>query len=213
MTSNLFAAAVAVSLAGAALAHGATFQISLDTSTLPGHPAGPFSLAFQLTDGSATNDGNTTVVLDQFTFGGGSANGLPSLIGSATGSLSTSVTLVDTMFFSYFVESFTPGNTLSFRLTANGGADAGGVPDLFALSILDGNGFELPTTGAFDAFLLSEWTTSNPPLAAYGSDNTRLPDVGLPAPDITRVGEVPEPSTLMLACGAAAILALRARRR
>ena len=51
MTSNLFAAAVAVSLAGAALAHGATFQISLDTSTLPGHPAGPFSLAFQLTDG------------------------------------------------------------------------------------------------------------------------------------------------------------------
>ena len=51
------------------------FHVSLDTSALT-TLAGPFSLDFQLNDGSGTGDANNTAILSHFTFGtGGSALG------------------------------------------------------------------------------------------------------------------------------------------
>ena len=50
-------------------------NVSLGTSALIGHPAGPFSLDFQLLDGAGTNDGNNTATLSQFVFGGGAPSG------------------------------------------------------------------------------------------------------------------------------------------
>ena len=51
----------------------AVFNISLDTSPLIGHPAGPFSLYFQLNDGAAIGDGSNSAILSDFNFGVGEA--------------------------------------------------------------------------------------------------------------------------------------------
>jgi hypothetical protein len=46
----------------AVTAHSATvFQVNVDTSLLIGQAARPFFLDFQLTDGSGTGDGNTSI--------------------------------------------------------------------------------------------------------------------------------------------------------
>src|SRR5579871_5069955 len=94
-----------VSLLGALLLAGAgagraqtTFTVSIDTSALMGNPGGPFSLDFQLTDGSGTNDGNNTATLSNFNFGVGAATGTANLSGGASGSLSSGITLTDNSF-------------------------------------------------------------------------------------------------------------------
>ena len=60
--------AVLTLAAGHAAATPFTGSIVLDTSLL----ADPFEIAFVLTDGSGSNDGNTAVTLDNFAFAGGS---------------------------------------------------------------------------------------------------------------------------------------------
>ncbi len=55
----------------------AIYNVSLDTSSLIGNAAGPFSLDFQFNDGSGTNDGNNTVTLTNFAFGGGGGEQAP----------------------------------------------------------------------------------------------------------------------------------------
>ena len=47
-------------------AHALLFTIEVDTAPLIGHPAGPFSLEFQLNDGSGTSDGNNTALIGPF---------------------------------------------------------------------------------------------------------------------------------------------------
>src|SRR4051794_1059710 len=64
------------------------YDISLNTASLIGHIAGPFSLDFQLIDGAGTGDANNTAQLTDFSFNTGSAAGLPVLLGGASGSLS-----------------------------------------------------------------------------------------------------------------------------
>src|SRR5580700_3551787 len=64
------------------------YTVSLTTNPLIGDSAGPFSVAFQLIDGSGAGDGNNTVILSGFHFGAtGDATGTPILIGGASGSL------------------------------------------------------------------------------------------------------------------------------
>ena len=107
------------------------FDVSLDTSPLIGDPAAPFALEFQFNDGSGLGDGNNTVVLDNFSFGaGGAATGAPSTAGGASGSVGTSVSFVDNEFFNQFVQPFTPGSLLSFRVSLSTNLDAGGTPRL-----------------------------------------------------------------------------------
>src|SRR5947208_12977896 len=80
-----------------------TFDVSLDTSGLMGHPAGPFYIDFQLNDGSGNfTIGVNTVTIGNFTFGPpGGATGTPHLFGGATGSLTNpnGVTLMDNTAF------------------------------------------------------------------------------------------------------------------
>ena len=83
-----------------------------------------------------------------FFFGAGSPSG-----SGASGSLSTGVTLNDTVFFTEYYENFTPGNLLSFTIDTTNQADPGGTPDLFTLAILDSGSNELPTTGPASEFL------------------------------------------------------------
>jgi hypothetical protein len=193
------------------------YNVVLDTSSLAAAPDG-YSLFFQLNDGSGSNDANNTVTLSNFAFGSGGAMGLPQVSGGASGDFYSTVTLTDSDFFNGFVQQFVPGTVLSYRLDLTTNVDAGGVPDLFAMSILDGNGSEIPTldpsgtntllTVTIDSPLgIQSWTTD--PSIATSTGNF----ITMGAPVVSDAGSVPEPSTfLLLGIGAAGLLGLRRAR-
>lgn len=179
--------------------------VSLDTTRLVGSVAGPFQLSFQFNDGSGLGDGNNTVTLSNFAFGGGSAVGPATEIGGSTGDLSTSVVLTDTNFFNYFAEGFTPGATLSFRIDATTNIDAGPIPDAFSFAILDNTGSELPTLGFASQFLELDIDSATPSPQVFASDPTQAPVAGgnplsIAAPQVAPVNtnSVPEPSSAAL---------------
>ena len=192
------------------------YNVSLDTSPLIANAAGPFSLDFQFTDGSGTNDGNNTVTLSNFDFGAGGGTGLATTTGSVSGDLTSAVTLTDSQFFNEFTQTFTPGATLGFTVGLTTNVDAGGVPDEFTFAILDNTGAEIPTLGLFDTLLLADIDSSSPELHGFASDTSRGTaatgdPLALDAPVVTSAA--PEPSALWLpACGLIAV-ALRRRLR
>jgi hypothetical protein len=98
-------------------AAGTLYNISLDTSPLVGHPAGPFYLYLEVVDGSGVGDGNNSASLADFNFGGGSEVGSPFSFGGATGSLGSKLTLTDTSDVNFFTQQFTPGKSLSFSIS------------------------------------------------------------------------------------------------
>ncbi|HLK68297.1 MAG TPA: hypothetical protein VKU19_32915 [Bryobacteraceae bacterium] len=208
MTLRLLIVAAAV----CGLASATALTVSLDTSGLIGHPAGPFSLDFQLTDGSGTGDANNTFTLTDFLFDSGGASGLPSLTGGATGDTSTGVTLTDSSFLSEFTQAFVPGASLSFTLQFTTNVDGGGTPDEFAFEILDSTGTALPSTSfatlGFDSQLVMDIDSSNPTIQLFATDNTISPagggdPISLDAP-VTSAGPggppnpTPEPGTASL---------------
>ena len=71
------------------------YNVTLNTVPLVGHPAGPFYIELAFTDGGGVNDANNTVSLSNFNFGGGSALGSPLVLGGASGSLETGISIVD----------------------------------------------------------------------------------------------------------------------
>jgi hypothetical protein len=176
-------------------------DVTLDTTALTVGPGGPFSLFFQLIDGSGLGNADNTVTLSGFSFGSGGAEGSPTLEGDATGDLGTSVTLVDGAFFNAFLQGFTPGGVLSFALSITTNVDASGTPDAFAFSILDGGGFPLasldPTLA--DTLMTIVLDSSNPAVLTYGSDPARG-SLEVSAPVVSQVPQVsvPEPASLSL---------------
>jgi hypothetical protein len=130
------------------------YYVDINTASLIGNPSGPFSLDFQLNDGSGAGDANNTATINNFTFGTGSASGTPSLAGGAAGNLSGAVTLIDTTPFNEFYQAFNAGNDLTFDVTLTLNSDAGPTPDSFSVAILDNNLYNLPTTGIGDTFLM-----------------------------------------------------------
>lgn len=176
-----------------------TFQVTVDTTPLIGHPAAPFAVNFQLIDGNAASN---TATISGFAFGGGSPSGVPILTGGASGDLSSVVTLMDSAFLNDFVQDFNPGTVLSFivHLTTN---VAGLIPDSFSFALLDGNGFEIPTTSPIGGFVNVDITGPNSTIQSYGSDPT-IPvgtgdPVDIPAPEIAFTSTVvPEPSSALV---------------
>ena len=211
---SLFAWFITLLVFPAAMHAGILYDVSLDTAPLIGLPAGPFSLAFQLADGSGTGDGNNAAVLTNFQFGGGGVPfGAPITLGSAFGDLSSAVVLTDSSFANFFAQSFTPGDTVSFLLDLTTNVDAGPVPDEFTFSILDNTLNPIPTTAGmfFDVFVQIDIDSSNPTVTIYASDTSRVPvagggpiDLGLPT-----VQTVPEPNTMALVGVVASLLFLR----
>jgi hypothetical protein len=172
-------------------------DVTLDTSALVGHPAGPFYIDFQLNDGMGIGDANNTALLGNFNFGGGSAEGAASLFGGVTGSLATTVTLHDTEAFNEFFQAFTPGAFFSFRLSLST-AVSGPTPDLFSFAILDSNLANIPTYSfGNDAFFQVDITDANADVQVFASDESLAPSAGgLPiAIDAPYATPVPEPST------------------
>src|SRR5579872_5074969 len=143
-TATLIVAAVLASWGASSGSAQLVFDVRMNTESLVGNPAGPFWLDFQLTDGSGTGDANNVAVLSDFQFGGGVPSGGSTLVGGATGDLTSTVTLTDSAFLTEFVQGFIPGNTLSFEVSLTANADSGGTPDEFSFAILDGSSNEIP---------------------------------------------------------------------
>ena len=172
------------SLLGGTACFGAiNFTVTTDTKSLMGHPAGPFSLDFQFTDGAGTIDGNNSITLSAFAFGGGSWGG-PS-----------SITLDDTAaFFSEYYHEFTPGTYLKFNVSMTTVVDSGSTPDQFSFAILDNSVAEIPTFGLGDSFVSVDINSLTPLIQSFKS-NSSDPSINIDAPAI---GAVPEPSTYLV---------------
>jgi hypothetical protein len=155
--------------------------VSIDTSQLVGHPAGPFYAAFQLTDGSGQGNGNTTATISNFLFGpGGAPSAAPALTGGVSGDMGSSVTLTDSAFLNFFSQRFTPGNRLTFMISIAGPPDPAITPDHFAFSILDKTLAPIPTTGGLfvDVLIAVDLNSATPALQTFASDPSRLPAAG-----------------------------------
>ena len=202
-------------------AHADTlFKVTLDTgSGVFTNPPGPFSLAFEFTDGSGTGDGNNIVTMSNFEFGlGGAIVGAPFTSGGASGDLSTAVVLTDTGFDNIFFQGFTPGTILQFDLSVTTNVDPGGIPDELIMSILDSSFSPLPTTSSSPLFplLVVDIDSPNPSVQTFGSDPSQEPAAGgfdfFSAPVVTPESLTPEPSTGFI-CGIslACLIAVRTR--
>jgi len=155
-----------------------TYVVTMNTAPLISHPAAPFSLLFQLADGSGTGDRNNGAVISNFQFGtGGSAIGAPQLFGGASGNLSSTIILVDSGFPNLFKQSFSPGTTLTFEVSLSCNSDSGDISDQFIFSILDHTGTPIPTPyGApLDAFLSFDVGSLNSTVKSFSSDPARSP--------------------------------------
>ena len=190
-------------------------NVSLDTSALIGHAAGPFQLDFQLIDGDGSGIANNTVTLSELSFGaGGGFSGSASLSGSALVQPDGTIVLTDADYVNSFTQEFTAGALLQFVLNITQNPDAGPIPDEFTFAILDSTGVEIPTLGWFDTLLLTDITGVDN-LQLSGTDPTRSPNAGgaailMGAPQIESA--VPEPAAaLLLPAGLAALALLRSR--
>jgi hypothetical protein len=200
-----FVATAALALASAASAD-IQFRVQLDTSSLVSNPSGPFTLDFQLNDGSGLGDANNWASISNLTFGGGSASsGTVWTMGGASGDLGSSVALVDSdPLLNDFTQGFTPGSWLSFDVSLSTNVDAGLTPDEFSFAILDSNFFNLPTTSlGTDTFVQVAIDSANPSVLTAASL-----DGAIPAPSVT---PVPEASTYGIM--GAALLGLAALKR
>ena len=189
----------------------AIYNVTLDTTSLVGHPAGPFYVFAEFTDGNGIGDANNSATLSNFTFGGGSALGSPLLFGGASGSLETGVRITDSSALGFFAEQFAPGLQLNFSLDLTLNDDSGGTPDRFTFFLLDSSEVPLPTLAPVgDYFFGADIYSTGAIFDAYGSDTSRSLSVGgpasIPVPTITSVSSVPEPSTIYLLGGALAMM-------
>lgn len=162
------------------------YYVDINTASLVGNSSGPFSLDFQLNDGSGLGDANNTATINNFAFGTGGASGTANLSGGTSGALSSSVTLTDTTPFNEFYQTFNAGTTLSFDVTLTLNSDSGPTPDSFAFAILDNNLNNIPTTGVGDSYLLVNLGPTPSVTTGFSS-----------SPGVTvSVAAVPEPGSL-----------------
>jgi hypothetical protein len=204
-------AAIAAIVTGAAEAATRRTYVSINTAPLVGHPAGPFTLVFSMTDGSGIGDESSTVTITAVDFGGGSAAGSSVLVGGATGTLNSGVAISDSSFLNFIAEAFTPGATLRFTLTTTWtDGESSGIPDRMAFEILDASGTPIPTQAPVGDVLFGVDLGSDGSAAeVYGSDTSRTPTGGTPlalaTPTIVSatplIGWMPSPLTYGMPLG------------
>ena len=138
------------------------FHIDLNTSVLSGAANSPFLLDFQLNEGSGSLANQAT--LSNFSFTSGSVTGIPTLFGSVTGSLGSTVTLKASPAspFNEFFQGFANG-TSSIHFDVSVSQNSPGVsPDGFFVGILDSEpGFPQLFTNAPDTLSLITLNISN----------------------------------------------------
>lgn len=178
----------------------ATYHVNLNTAPLVSNPNAPFYLDFQFSSGSAT-EGNNTISLNNFTFGGGgAASGSANLFGNAAGDISSSVTLTDLQSISELYQGFTGSTTaIGFDVNSTSNMDPGLVPDQFSVAILDNTTGQI-TTSSPDTLELVEQT--------IGSNAQFFTGTGAYAGIIA----APEPSRAMLMVFGLGLAVFRRRR-
>lgn len=185
------------------------FNVALNTAPLVGNPNGPFSIDLQLGDGSGMNDANNAATISSVSLGGGSLVGSPVLFGGAAGSLASTLSLTDSDFVNGIVQSFDAGAALSFDVSLTTDLDSGPFPDELSLSLLDGLGNPIPTTGLLSAFLVIDIDSAHPAIQLFAGSG---PYATIGAPLLSPVGRAPEPATLLLIAISALSCALDRRR-
>jgi hypothetical protein len=193
-----------------------TIDVSVNTSALVG--AGDFYLEFTLNDGSGSGNGNNTVIVDNFDFGGGSEGGLSLFpyLGDVSGDTTIGLTFKDTDLQADYMQSFTAGGTLTFRITLPTANVDSPNPDAFYFAILDSGQSAIPTNSPISpsVFLSVDITGGLPIINRYHSDTSQTPiDIGAPTATFD-AGPVPEPAmTLPMVAlfGLAAYLRKRSR--
>jgi len=142
------------------------YHVDINTTSLVGSLDGPFSLDFQLNDGSGTLAGVNTVTLSNFVFTGGNPTGSASLFGDATGSLSSTVTLTDDVSSNEFFQGFSAGTTkISFNVLMTT-VPEGPAPDAFSMAILDNTLSNISTNGTGDSLMLVNINSASLSLSA-----------------------------------------------
>jgi hypothetical protein len=203
-------------------------DVTLNTTVLTTAEAaaGPFSVAFQLDQGSQADNNTATISDFSYGAGGGAGSGCPAalspcIFGGAGGDISSSVELNTSSAFNALVETFTPGASLSFLLDLTTNVDSGGTPDVFAFGILDSSGSPIPTldpTGA-DTLLTINIDSANPSILTYATDASSNtlggsgPTITMDAPIVSSPSAVPEPRLAGLFCVAVLLAGTSLRRR
>lgn len=192
-------------LAWVGAAHANLVQlVTVDTSAISGSAGYAIAFSFQDGSGLVPADNNNTATLSNFNFGGGSAAGLPVLVGGASGSLGAGVVLADSDFSSLFAQGFTPGSSLSFILDLTTNLDASLIPDFFGFSILS-SGVPLPTLDDLggDNLLYVNIDSASPVASAFATAAgspvaLNSPVLSAPPPVPPGPGQLPEPGSLPL---------------
>jgi hypothetical protein len=153
----------------------------VNTASLVGSSAGPFSIAIALTDGSGLAAGDSSVQVTNVDFHGGKALGAPVLLGGASGELEKLVTITNSSFLGLFVETFSPGSELTFTLSLTAGRSSSGIPNRFTVFILDASGAPIATLApAGDFFIGIDLTSEDASPEVFGSDPSRPGFTGTP---------------------------------
>lgn len=205
---QLIALTVILSAVAASSVRADTFAVTLNTSALSGTQI----LAFGFTDGDGIVDNSAT--MSAFNFGGGSAQGLPSYLGTGvSGNLTSGVAMDDSGFSALFAQQFNVGSALSFTLNVTNNF-AGGTSDAFAMYVCDAS---LSTcysddfnTGAMLVLNLAGGTLSPSSFILNAASDQHLPTPVVTLPSTS----VPEPpSLLFLVTGLVGVLLASKLRR
>lgn len=176
------------------------FHVNANTSNLTAGQT--YYAEFTLSDGHVaslgTPDTNNSVLINNFTFGGGMAGAvLPPNIGNASGNFSSGIMLADgdPGGAADLAQGFKPGSAMNFDVHfPTTMVDAGGTPDMFTLKFLNSTTNEF-TNSFFDIFV--ELDLNSPVLTPGNvqthSGNDPANNALIPAPLITPLGSPPVP--------------------
>jgi hypothetical protein len=170
------------------------YHVDINTAPLVGSSTAPFSLDFQLNDGSGTLAGVNTVTLTNFIFTAGNPTGSATLIGDATGSLSSTVKLTDDLAFNEFYQGFSALTTkIGFDVLLTTNVDPGPTPDAFSMAILDNTLANISTNGLGDSLMLVNINSASLTISAVQKFTSTSPSGVTVA-----ASPVPEPSSWLV---------------
>ena len=209
MRNHLAAIVLASSLLSASGARAdATFDVSLDTSSISGTDA---QLVFELIDGDGVTD--NAVSLSNFNLGGGTVAAPADYLGSTgvSGDLSGTVAMDDSAGEALFTQLVDFGSSLTFQMTTSNAFSGIGQPDAFSMLVCAADFSACYSDNVTGALL--ELDLSGNALGPASFTLNGASAQGLPAPVVT-LASVPEPgSLLLLATGLLAVASGRKSRR